>query len=311
MSMQIRAAMFGGPEVLKAVDVDVPAPRRGEVTISVRAAGVNPSDYRAISGARSHDPSMLPVPVGYEVAGILSAIGDDTEIASGGGAVGDAVLAFRVEGGYSEAVTVAARDVFAKPAVLTFPEAANLLLVGTTAAQMLHAARVSAADTIVVHGASGATGVSVLQQAALIGAKVIGTCSESSFSLVRRFGAEPVRYGRGLDQRICDLAPGGVGAALDCVGTDEALDVSFALVADRRRIVTIAAFPRAFNEDCIAISGTQAGEFRDAARGRVIALAAAGELVVPVARTFPLTEAAAALRLLRQGHPGGKFALIP
>lgn len=311
MPIQMCAPVFGGPEVLKAFDVDVPGPRRGEVSIRVRAAGVNPSDYRAISGTRNPDPSTLPLPVGYEVAGILSAVGDETEIASGGGAVGDAVLAFRVAGGYAEEVTVPARDVFAKPAALTYPEAANLLLCGTTAAQMLHVARVTAADTVVVHGASGATGISVVQQAALIGAKVIGTCSEINFSLVSRFGGEPVQYGEGLEQRIRDLAPHGVGAALDCVGTDEALDVSFALVVDRRRIVTIAAFPRAFSEDVIAISGIESGEFRDAERGRIIALAAAGKLVVPVARSFPLTDAAEALRLLMRGHPGGKLALIP
>ena len=103
------------------------------MTIEVRAAGLNPVDFKLFSGARGADPDALPLPVGLEVAGVLNAIGPDTEIASGGGEVGGGVLAFRVSGGYSSALTVPAADVFAKPATLDFPEAANLLLVGGTA----------------------------------------------------------------------------------------------------------------------------------------------------------------------------------
>ena len=106
---------------------------------------------------------------------------------------------------------------------------------------MLQVTGVGDGDTVLVHGASGAVGVSLLQQAAMRGARVVGTASESSFDVVRRFGGVPVTYGEGLAQRVRDAAPGGVVAALDCVGTDEAVDVSLALVADRGRIVTIAA----------------------------------------------------------------------
>src|SRR5690242_4559545 len=126
--------------------------------------------------------------VGYEIAGVLTAVGPGTEIASGGGAVGDEVLAFRVLGGWAEAMTVPARDVFAKPATLTFEQAANLLLAASTAAEMLHVSAVSPGETVVVHGASGAVGVSVLQQAARLGVSVIGTCSPARFDEVRRFG---------------------------------------------------------------------------------------------------------------------------
>ena len=152
---------FGGLDVFEMVEEEVRPPGPGEVTIEVLAAGMNPADYKHV--AMGGDPRDLPVRVGYEVAGILSAVGPDTGIASGGGAVGDEVLAFRVRGGYSDAVTVPARDVFAKPESLDFPEAANLLLAGTTAAEMLHVTGASRGETIVVHGASGAVGVSVLQ----------------------------------------------------------------------------------------------------------------------------------------------------
>jgi len=304
------APRFGGSEVLEYVDVEVPAPGPGEVTIDVRAAGMNPADTKH---TRQGDPSDLPIAVGYEVAGVLSAVGPDTEIASGGGAVGDEVIAFRVEGGWAERITVPAADVFAKPSALGFPEAANLLLAGATAADMIRVTRAAGSDTVLVHGASGAVGVSLLQQLRPLGARVIGTASERNADTVRRFGGEWVAYGDGLEARVRDLAPSGVDVALDCVGTDEAVDVSLALVADRGRIVTIAAQGRATRDGFPAVGGGQpeSKAFRDSVRQRLIDLAGAGQLEVPVARTFPLAEARTAAELLESQHPGGKLALIP
>ncbi|WP_345377085.1 NADP-dependent oxidoreductase [Frondihabitans cladoniiphilus] len=305
------APTYGGPGVLELVDADVPSPGPGQVTIDVRAVGMNPADYKGF--AAGDDPSKLPLSIGYEVAGVLSAVGPDTEIASGGGAVGDEVLAFRISGGYTTALTVSADDVFAKPASLGFPEAANLLLAGATAAEMLDVVGVQKGDTIVVHGASGAVGVSVLQQARLFGVRVIGTASQDRFDVVRRFGGDPVLYGDGLEQRIRDEAPEGIAAALDTVGTDEAVDVSLALIDDRRRLVSIAAFGRAADDGFRVIGGAMpaSAAFRDHARAHLIHLAASGDLVVPMARTFSFTSAVDALELLRTGHPGGKLALVP
>jgi NADPH2:quinone reductase len=306
------AREYGDLDVFEEIETEVPAPGPGEVTIEVKAAGMNPADFKHV--ARGGDPSDLPVRVGYEVSGVISAIGPDTGIASGGGAVGDEVLAFRVSGGYSSALTLPASDVFAKPASMSFEEAAGLLLAGTTAAEMLHVTGVGPGDTVLVHGASGAVGVSLLQQAALIGGvRVIGTASESSFDVVRRFGGDPVAYGEGLEQRLRSKAPEGVDAALDCVGTDEAVETSLALVSDRRRIVTIAAMGRAAADGIIAIGGAMpaSAAFRAEVRPRLIAAAGRGELVVPIARTYPLAEARAALEELQSQHPGGKLILIP
>jgi NADPH:quinone reductase len=288
----------------------VAVPGQGEVTIEVKAAGMNPADYKYIARG---EPDRLPIAIGYEVSGVISAMGPNTQIASGGGTVGEEVIAFRISGGYASAVTVPAGDVFAKPARLTFPEAANLLLVGTTAAEMLHVTAVAAGDTILVHGASGAVGVSVIQQAKLIGARVIGTAGQKSFDVVRRFGGEPVTYGDGLEQRVRVQAPEGIAAALDCIGTDEAVDVSLRLVKDKARIVTIAAFDRAHNDGIRAIGGTMpaSAEFRDQIRAHLIRLASDGDLLVPIAATYTLADALEALELLKSGHPGGKLALVP
>lgn len=300
----------GDLDVFSFVPYDVPAPQHGEVTIAVRAAGMNPADAKHVARG---DAADFPRPLGYEVAGVVTAVGVGTEIGSGPVAVGDEVLAFRITGGWATDVTVPARDVFAKPPSLSFGEAANLLLAGTTAAEMLHVTRVVAGDTILVHGASGAVGVSVLQQAALLGARVVGTASPSSHDLVSRFGGEPVTYGDGLEQRVREHAPEGVAAALDCVGTDEAVEVSLAVVADRGRIVTIAAAERAKHEGIIAIAGAMPAsrDYRASVRTDLVRWAEAGQLVVPVARTFPLAGAVEATELLMGQHPGGKFVLEP
>jgi NADPH:quinone reductase-like Zn-dependent oxidoreductase len=305
------AVDFGGLDVFREVEVDVPPPGPGEVTIEVKAIGMNPADYKYVS--RPGDPSQLPLPVGYEVAGLIRALGPDTEIASGGGAVGDEVLAFRVAGGYATALTVPAKDVFAKPSALSFPEAANLFLAGTTAAEALHVVGAAAGETILVHGASGAVGVSVLQQARELGVRVIGTASEKNFDTVREFGGIPLLYGTDLEQRVLDAAPDGIAAAIDTVGTDEAVDVSLALVANRARIVTIAAAARAEKEGFLAIGGMMpaSAAFRADVRPRLLELAAVGKLVVPVAQTFAFDDALDALRLLSSQHPGGKLALVP
>lgn len=147
------------------------------------------------------------------------------------------------------------------------------------------------------------------------GARVIGKAGESSHGLLRGIGAEPVVYGAGLVERIRTLAPGGVDAAIDTVGSDEAVDVSVELVADRDRIATIAAFQRGFELGLKVLGGAPGAdpgtELRAAARLELVKQAEAGTLQVLVAGTYPLAEAAAAHRELAAGHAHGKIVLIP
>ncbi|MEE4023830.1 NADP-dependent oxidoreductase [Gordonia sp. PKS22-38] len=305
------ATGYSGLDDFAFVEDELSAPGPGEVTIEVRAAGVNPADLK--HAQRDGDPAELPLPIGYEVAGTILDIGPDTEIASGAAALGDAVLAFRVRGGYATALTVPADKVFAKPDTVDFPEAANLLLAGCTAADMLRAARVERGETVLLHAASGAVGVAVLQMARLRGISVLGTCGLDSAERVREFGGLPIEYGPGLVDRVRAAAPDGVVAALDAVGTDEAIDTSLELVDDRSRVVTIVAPRRADAEGFVALGGSRPESlmFRDTVRASLIRLARNGHLMVPMARTYPLADAPAALRLVAGGHPGGKVALIP
>jgi NADPH:quinone reductase-like Zn-dependent oxidoreductase len=311
MSRQWIATRPGGLEVFELVEAAVPPPGPGEVTVRVRAAGMNPADTKHV---RQGSPADFPRPVGYEIAGELTAVGPDTEIASGGGAVGDTVLAYRVRGGWATDLTLPARDVFAKPDSLSFEQAANLLLAAATASEMLHRTDVTTGDTVLVHGASGAVGVSLIQQAALLGARVVGTASEGRFDVVRRYGGEPVTYGDGLEERVRSAAPDGVDVALDCVGTDEAVAVSLSLVTDRGRILTIAAPADVTDEaGILRVAGVIPGSaaYRDSVRAHLIGLAGDGRLEVPMAGTYALSRALEAAQILDGQHPGGKLALIP
>jgi NADPH:quinone reductase len=304
------AVDFGGPEVLRCIDVDVPGPGPGQVSIGVRAVGMNPADAKHI--APGQDRSLLPMSIGYEVAGVVTALGSGTQLASGDGAVGDEVVAWPVTGGYTTGITVPASGVFAKPTTLSFAEAASLLLVATTAADLLHASGARPGETVLLHGAAGAVGVMVLQQARQLGIRVIGTASPANFDYVRRFGGTPAEYGPGLLDRVRAAAPEGIAAALDTVGSDEAGDVSLALVDDRSRVVTIAAAPRAKADGYVFVgaSNPESGPFRARVRSRLLQQAQDGELVVPMAQTFAFENAPAAFAMLTSPHPPGKIALV-
>jgi NADPH2:quinone reductase len=306
---RVVAAGYGGPENLRVEEVALAEPGPGEVRVSVRAAGVNAYDAKvyAVPG----DPARLPIALGYEAAGVVSAVGDGVDR----WAVGDEVIAFRVGGAYASDLVVAESALTPKPTSLGWAEAGGLMLTGATAWHALEAAAIAEGETVLVHGASGGVGLFAVQLAVLRGARVAATAGASTHELLRELGAEPVVYGDGLLERVRDLAPGGVDAALDLVGTDEAMDVSLALVPDRARIVTIANFDRGPREG-VKLLGNGPGadpgtEIRDAARAELARLAGDGALRVIVEATYPLDEAADAHRRIRSGHTTGKLALLP
>ncbi len=311
MSRQVIAPAYGGPEVLVVNERDVPPPGEGRVLIRVRAAGVNPSDAKQIAGRFGRDDARLPIRPGNEVAGEVTAVGEGADPQL----LGKEVVAYRVIGGWADEVVARADNVFPKPGALSFPAVANLLLAGTAAAHLVEATGVGAGDVVLVHGASGGVGVLAIQLARIAGARVIGTSSPGNAPLVAELGAEPVAYGEGLADRVRAVAPEGVTAALDCVGTDEALAVSLELLPDPARLATLVNFGPVLAAGGKALGsgpGADAGsEFRAAARERLVRLADEGALRVPVARTFPLVDAVAALEFLASAHAGGSLALVP
>lgn len=316
----VRPTAYGTPDVLAVTEVATPRATADGVVVEVRAAGVNPIDWKLYSGAfhaveeDQKDAAGLAASmpsIGLECAGVATEVGAEVS----GVQVGDEVIVYPVTAAYADYVTAPATSIFRKPAGLGWAEAGSLLLTGTTAVHALDAAGVGPGDTVLVHGGSGGVGLMGVQLAAAAGATVIATAAEPNHALLRELGATPVVYGPGLAARVRAAAPQGISAAVDFAGTDEALDVSLELVADRTRIASITGSPRRAMAGIKLLGygpGQDAGtEVREAARRDLVERAGSGALRVVVDSTFPLAEAAKAHEIGLAGHAPGKLVLIP
>lgn len=294
---------FGGQ--LRVAEHPDPKVAPGEVLIEVKAAGVNPVDWKV--GAGYLDPIMestLPIVPGWDVAGVVAAVGLDANEY----AVGDEVIGYVRKdsvhlGTYAEKVSASVRFLAPKPAALSWEQAAGLPLAGLTALQALDRARTGEGDVVLIHAAAGGVGTIATQLAVARGARVIGTASERNHDFLRDLGAEPVTYGDGLPDRVRALAPEGVDVVLDLVG-DGAVAVSVPLVKDVSRVVSIA--DRA--------AGDSGGHYLwvrpDVADlTQLSELADAGTITVTVDRALPLAEANEAWRLSQEGRTRGKLVL--
>ncbi|GGW96557.1 hypothetical protein GCM10010321_07970 [Streptomyces chartreusis] len=206
-------------------------------------------------------------------------------------------------GAYAQLVSAHVRMPARKPASPTWEQAAGVPLAGLTGYQSIKRVGVREGETVLVHAAAGGVGMFGAQIAAALGARVIGTASERNHDFVRQLGAEPVSYGEGLADRIRELAPDGVDAALDFVGGD-AVDVSQEVLKQRDRVVSIA------DQDALAKGAHLLWVRPDPADLTALAeLADAGRLAVHVERVLPLAEAAEAWRISREGRVRGKLVL--
>lgn len=311
MPRAIAFVAYGGQENLELIDVPSRAPEASEVVLAVRASGLNPVDLKLGSGYRGADPDRLPLRIGFEVSGIVTAVGAETLVGADGAsiAVGDEVIAFRVPGAHATELTVPAKDVLRKPSALSFEQAAGLLLVAATAEDAVQTIGLQSGETILVHGVAGSVGRAIAELARLRGARVIGTAAEHRHEELRALGVEPVVYGPGLRDRLEGFSP--FDAAVDTFGSDEAGETSVALVADPARIVTITGTSAILAAGGKAIGGGNPASdaLRDAARPELVRLAAAGDLVIPIVASYPFDEFRAAFVLLAEGHAGGKIVL--
>ena len=304
------ATQYGGPENATVIDQPTPEPGPGQVRVAVRAAAVNPIDYKVYSGLFGEKPDRLPIRLGFEAAGVIDAVGPEVD----GLAVGDEVIGHPIPGASAEQIVAPASSFIRKPANVSWDEAAGMLLVGVTAIHALTATDVKAGDTVLIHGAGG-VGLAAVQLAAARGARVIVTASPARHDDLRALGGEPLAYGDGLLERVREIAPDGIDAAVDTVGSQEALDVSLALVADRDRIATIANFAGGAEAGIKLLGGGPGAdpgtEIRSAAKSELADLAAAGQFKVIVDRTFPLADVADAHAYQASGHATGKVVLLP
>ena len=293
-----RFSSFGGPEVLEIVDVPEPHPGPGEIRIAVRAAGINPVDWKFRQGMMGSD---LPSGTGYDAAGVIDELGDGVA----GVAVDDEVFGQ----GRDVAAQFAVLTQWARvPAGLNFTAAAGLPMAVETATRGLDLLGVGDGDTVLVNGASGGVGSAAVQIARERGARVIGTASEPNHEYLRSLGAEVVTYGEGLAERVRALVPDGVDAAFDVAGGGQ-LPALVELAGGTRRVLTIADFAGA-EENGVQVSVGPGTEMAYHAIREIVPVIEAGHFSLPVSRTFPLEEIAEAHRASEGGHVRGKLVLV-
>ncbi|MET7618428.1 NADP-dependent oxidoreductase [Streptomyces sp. NPDC005408] len=294
---------FGGPEVLRLVQADVPRPGPGQVRVRIKAAGVNPLDYKIRYGWMEQQyPTTFPRTPGLEFAGVVDEVGEGVT----GAQAGDEIVGWTTTGAYAEYAL--AESFVPKPAGLDWAEAAALPVATETAQRVLDLLGVHSGETLLLHGATGSVGSAAVQIAVAAGVTVIGTASPSGHDYLRELGATPVAYGEGLVERVRTAAPQGVDAVFDAAGKD-ALPASVELRGGTTdRIITIADPGAAAHGVRFSAGGTERPETALAGHVR---LAADGRIRIPVVEAFPLGEAAKAHALSETGHVRGKLVIIP
>lgn len=305
-SRAVLLGAFGGPELLNLREVPAPQAGPGQVRVRVTAAGLNPMDWIMTADASTAARFGLSLPVGFgtDYAGVVDQVGEGVS----GFAVGDRVFGGAMSRAIADHVLVepggaiaAGGDVHHTPGGVDDRTAAVMTIAGCTAAAALAMIQPGPGDTVLIGGAAGGVGVFVAQLARRAGARVIGTGSPTSFDNLLALGAEPVTYGSGLADRLRYLAPDGITAAIDLYGSETA-HVARALGVPDERITTVAA----------QVDGIAPANGADAAPGaleEIARLVASGQLRVPIAASFPVTEIRAAVELQAGRHVHGKVVI--
>jgi NADPH:quinone reductase-like Zn-dependent oxidoreductase len=295
----IQFSRYGGPEVLDLVDIDPPHPGPGEVRIAVRAAGVNPSDWKRREGQyRAFEQVNFPSGLGVEASGIVDQVGAGVSSTF----IGDAVF------GYGEG-TMAEHAVLThwahKPDDLPFAIAGGLPVISETAWRSLDELGVKAGQTLLVSGAAGGIGSAVLQLARVRGIIVIGTASQQKHDYLRELGAIPTTYGPGLAGRVQSLAPGGIDAALDIAGSGIIPEL-IAIVGDPAHVLSVADFSA---EEYGAKFSHGPPKDPERVLADVARLHSQGLFRLRIEQGFPLARTAEAQALSAAGRVTGKLII--
>ncbi|MGI8868928.1 MAG: NADP-dependent oxidoreductase [Mycobacteriales bacterium] len=302
MSKAYGYAAYGGPETEIWFDQPEPAPGPSELVIAVKAAGVNPVDYKIRNGAMANPQATpaFPLVLGTEAAGVVLAAGSDVD----GFAPGDEVLgkAAPEHGTFAEHAVLLAEDTVSKPPALGFVPAAALPVAGGTAWDVLEKLGVADGETLLINGIGGGVGVMAAQLARDRGVAVFGVGSGAKRAMVESLGSTLVAYDSGdVVEQMRSLLPGGVDAILDVIGGEPMRHVAI-LITNPARVVSIADPGVAGLGGTYLISGM-------AGVSAVAELVAAGKVDPKVLQTFPFDEAAQALRAVESGHVLGKIVI--
>jgi NADPH:quinone reductase-like Zn-dependent oxidoreductase len=298
-ALQFRA--YGGPEVVEWAEAPAPHPGPRQVRIAVRAASVNPIDWKTFAGALSGGQPMVGTGyLGYDAAGVVDEIGEGVT----GVSVGDDVLG---RGRNTQAEYAVLDSWAAKPSSIDWAVAAAAGVAGETSERGLRLLDVKPGDTIFVDGGAGGVGAVAVQMAVAGGAKVIASSSEANHDYLREIGARPVLYGEGVVTRVRAAADGPVDAVFDVAGMTPVEDL-ISLAPEPAKVVTIANF--AAGEAGARLTGGDADSHPMEALAQVAELLAQNKVVIKV-QTFPFDRAAEAFRISQGGHLRGKLVLVP
>jgi NADPH:quinone reductase-like Zn-dependent oxidoreductase len=297
----LQFSAYGGPEVLEWAEAPDPHAGPGRIRIAVRAANVNPIDWKALSGMLSGgEPLAGTGYLGYDAAGVVDEVGDGVS----GVAVGDEVFGR----GRNTQAEYAVLDAWAaKPPSIDWAVAAAAGVAGETSERGLRLLDVNAGDTLFVDGGAGGVGAVTVQMALARGAKVIASASEANHDYLQEIGATPVRYGQGLTERVRAAAGGPVDMVFDVAGKTPVQDL-ISLAPGPSQVVTIANYTA--GQAGARVTGGGADSHPMEALAEVAELLAENKLVIKV-QTFPFDRAAEAYRISQSGHVRGKLVLIP
>jgi NADPH:quinone reductase-like Zn-dependent oxidoreductase len=304
---------FGGPVTL----MNLPIPEIGadEVLIRVRAAGVNPFDWKVADGVlKDEKEHRFPLILGVDAAGVVEQVGADvTGLFEGDEVYGYLSKPVMGMGTYAEHVGAPAAIVARKPESVGFAEAAALPTPALTAMDLVDAVDLGEGETILIVGATGGVGSYAVQLAARRGARVIATARRANEAFVRELGAtETIDHTReDVVETVRAAHPGGIEAIIDVVSDPEALGRMAGLVKEGGRIASSVS---AADVESLALRSIEAKNISmqpSAQRLEELSwMVDAGEISVRLERTFPLENAREALEESRTGHVRGKIVLL-
>jgi NADPH:quinone reductase-like Zn-dependent oxidoreductase len=292
---------YGGPEVITVGEAPDPHAGPGQIRIAVKAAGVNPMDWKIRSGMLAGGkPLDGPAHLGFDAAGVVDEVGDGVT----GVAVGDEVFGR----GSNTHAEFAVLDAWApKPPEIDWAVAGSVGVVGETAERVLRLLDVKDGDTLFIDGGAGGVGATAAQIAIARGARVIASAGQDNQDYLREIGATPVLYGQGLVDRVRAAADGKIDAVLDVAGKSPIEDL-ISLTPEPSQVVSIANFGAAASG--ARVTGGSADSQPMKAMAEAAELLKQNKLVIKV-QTFPLERAAEAHRISEGGHVRGKLVLLP
>lgn len=306
---------FGGADKLQLLDLPQPKPGPGEILIEIKAAGVNPVDWKIRQGLlQGRLPHEFPIVLGWDAAGIVAEVGQGVQHF----AERDEVYAYCrkpliKDGTYAEYVVVSENGAALKPNNISFEEAGVVPLSALTAFQSLFAsAQLKAGETVLVHAAAGGVGTYAVQLASNAGALVLGTASLQNHAYLRELGVkEPIDYARADFRDIVRAKhPEGIDVVFDCVGGN-VFQRSIDILKKGGRLVSIIE-PEGVKQ--LKAGGLNAHYvFVEPSRAQLSLLTdmiEGGKLKIFISRSFSLEKAAEAHFLSETGHTCGKIVLI-